>query len=493
MIASHLPVLQVAVPLMAAPVCVLLRRGSLAWAFTTVICWGLLAIAAMLLDQVMSTGPISYRLGGWAPPFGIEYRLDGVNTFVLFIIAGIAALMMPYARASVAHEIAPERQHLFYAMFLLALTGLLGIVATGDAFNIYVFLEISSLATYVLIALGQKRRALAAAYQYLIIGTIGASFILIGIGLLYAKTGTLNLADLSARVPALGETPAVLSAFAFITVGVLIKLALFPFHVWLPNAYAYAPSFVTAFLAATATKVGAYVLLRFIFTVFGAQFAFGSLPLTEILLALSLVAVLVGSLVAVFQTDLKRLLAFSSVGQIGYLGVGIGLASVNGVTGALVHIFNHALMKGGLFLAVGAIAFRLGATDIKALHGLGRRMPFTMAAIVIGGLGLVGVPVTSGFVSKWYLVQAAIEADLWPVAMLILVGSLIALAYVGRLIEAAYFHAPPPGTERIREAPWPMQLAIWLLIAGSLYFGLDTDLTVGVAERAATELLGSTP
>ena len=346
MIATHLPVLQVAVPLIAAPICVLLRRGSYAWGFTTVVCWGLLAIAALLLEQVMSGGTISYRLGGWAPPFGIEYRLDGVNAFVLLILSGTAALMMPYARQSVEREVRPERRHLFYAIFLLALTGLLGITATGDAFNLYVFLEISSLASYVLIAQGRHRRALTASYQYLIVGTIGASLILIGIGFLYAKTGTLNIADLSQRVPALGETPAVLAAFAFITVGVLIKLALFPFHVWLPNAYAYAPSVVSAFLAATATKVGAYMLLRFVFTVFGVHFAFETLPLTEVLLALSLVAVLAGSLVAVFQTDLKRLLAFSSVGQIGYLGVGIGLASVTGVTGALVHIFNHALDEG---------------------------------------------------------------------------------------------------------------------------------------------------
>ena len=493
MIATHLPVLQVALPLIAAPVCVLLQRGRLAWGFTTLVCWGLLAIAALLLDQVMSSGPISYRLGGWAPPIGIEYRLDGVNAFVLLILAGTAALMMPYARQSVEREVAPDRRHLFYAMFLLALTGLLGIVATGDAFNIYVFLEISSLASYVLIAQGRRRRALTASYQYLIVGTIGASLILVGIGFLYAKTGTLNIADLAVRVHALGETPAILAAFAFITVGVLIKLALFPFHVWLPNAYAYAPSMVSAFLAATATKVGTYMLLRFVFTVFGAPFAFGSLPLKEMLLSLSLLAVLAGSLAALFQTDLKRLLAFSSVGQIGYLGVGIGLASVTGVTGALVHVFNHALMKGGLFLAVGAIAYRLGATDLSALNGLGRRMPFTMAAVVIGGLGLVGVPVTSGFVSKWYLVQGAFEAGLWPVALFVLVGSLVALAYVGRLVEAAYFRPPPPDAEPVREAPWAMQFSTWALIAGSVYFGLHTELTVGIAERAAAMLLSSPP
>ena len=201
MIATHLPVLQVAVPLIAAPVCVLLRRGNYAWAFTTLVCWGLLAIAALLLEQVMSGGTISYHLGGWAPPIGIEYRLDGVNAFVLLILAGTAALMMPYARASVEQEVRPERRHLFYAIFLLALTGLLGITATGDAFNIYVFLEISSLASYVLIAQGRRKRALTASTSTSS-SDIGASLILVGIGFLYAKTGTLNIADLAERVPA---------------------------------------------------------------------------------------------------------------------------------------------------------------------------------------------------------------------------------------------------------------------------------------------------
>ncbi len=488
MIASHLPALQVALPLIAAPLCALMRRGPYAWALATLVSWGALAIAALLLHEVTTAGPISYRLGGWAPPFGIEYRLDSLNAFVILVIAGIAAFTMPYARQSVERELASSRQHLFYTTYLLALTGLLGIAATGDAFNLYVFLEISSLASYVLVALGRTRRALIAAYRYLIIGTVAASLILLGIAFLYAKTGTLNLADLAERIPPLGDSPAVLTAFAFITVGVLIKLALFPFHLWLPNTYAGAPSFVSAFLAATATKVGAYVLLRFVFTVFGAPFAIGTLPLPEILLALSGIAVVAGSAAALFQTDLKRLLAFSSVGQIGYLGVGIGLASITGVTGTLIHIFNHALMKGGLFLAAGSIAYRLGATDLRTLHGLGRRMPFTMAAIVIGGLGLVGVPGTSGFVSKWYLVQGALEADLWPVALLVLAGSLITLAYLARVIEAAYFHPPPEGAAR-QETPWAMQLSTWLLIGGSVYFGLHTELTIGVAERAATALL----
>jgi multicomponent Na+:H+ antiporter subunit D len=491
MIASHLPVLQVALPLIAAPICVLLRRPGLAWAFATLVSWALFAISILLLIRVMSEGVISYHLGGWAPPFGIEYRLDAVNGFVLLVITGIAAVVTPYARQSVAQEIAAPRHNLFYGLYLLALTGLLGITATGDAFNIYVFMEISSLASYVLIALGPSRRARAAAFQYLIMGTIGATFLLIGIGLLYMMTGTLNLADLSVRIHEAPDMRPIYAAFAFVTIGVLIKLALFPLHIWLPNAYTYAPSAVSAFLAASATKVGAYVLLRFVFTLFGPEFSFERMPLMEILMPLSLAAILVGSGVAIFQNNLKRLFAYSSIGQIGYLALGISFASTSGLTGAIVHIFNHAMMKGGIFLALGCIMLRSGAVELSTLNGLGRRMPFTMAALVIGGLGLVGIPGTSGFVSKWYLIQAALEADLWPVALLILLGSLLALVYVGRVIEAAYFRAPAPEASAPREAPWQMLVPTWILIAASIYFGVHTEITVGVAERAAATLLGS--
>ncbi len=491
MSAGSLPILQVALPLIAAPLCVLLRRSGLAWAFATLVSWGLLAISILLLMHVMNEGGISYRLGGWAPPFGIEYRLDAVNCFVLLVICAIGAIVTPYMRQSVAREIAAPRHNLFYAVYLLALTGLLGITATGDAFNIYVFMEISSLASYVLIALGRSRRARTAAFQYLIMGTIGATFLLIGIGLLYMMTGTLNLADLSLRIREVPDIRPIYAAFAFITIGVLIKLALFPLHIWLPNAYTHAPSAVSAFLAASATKVGAYVLLRFVFTLFGVEFSFGQMPLMEILMPLSLIAILVGSGVAIFQNDLKRLFAYSSIGQIGYLALGISFASTSGLTGAIVHIFNHAMIKGGIFLALGCLMFRASSMELSALHGLGRRMPFTMAALILGGLGLIGVPLTSGFVSKWYLVRAAIEADLWPVAVLILIGSLLALIYVGRFIEAAFFRMPPTDAPAIREAPLQMLIPTWILIAASVYFGIHTDITVSVSQRAAEMLLGA--
>lgn len=487
---DHLPVLAVLLPLMSAPLCILIDRARAAWLISLLASWLSFAASVLLLIQVSDGSAISYQLGGWAPPWGIEFRVDLLSAFVLLIVTAIASLVMVFAQASVEQEIPHERIARFYAALLLVFAGLAGIVVTGDAFNVFVFLEISSLASYAVISMGRDRRAINAAFQYLVMGTIGATFILIGIGFLYMMTGTLNMLDLAARLPEVSDTRTVRAGFAFLTVGIGLKLAMFPLHLWLPNAYAYAPSAVTAFLAATATKVAVYVLLRFLLTVFGVEFSLGTMPLNYILMGLGLVGVLSASLVAVFQYDVKRMLAYSSVAQIGYMLLGIALASPTGIGAAILHVFNHALMKGALFLALGAVVFRVGAVTLRDFAGLGRRMPWTMAAIALGGLSLIGVPPTAGFVSKWYLVLATLEQGLWPIAVLILLGSLLALVYVWRLIEAAYFAKPDPRGTHIREAPVSMLIPIWVLVAANLYFGIHTDVSVGVAMRAATLLMG---
>lgn len=491
MIISNLPALQVVIPLLAAPLAVMLRRGNHAWLWAQLICIAALVISFTLLRQVLADGPISYEMGGWAPPWGIEYYVDAVNAFVLLIVSAIATVVMLAARTSVAAEVAEDKQSLFYTAYLLCLAGLLGITITGDAFNVFVFLEISSLSTYILVSLGRDRRALTAAFQYLIMGTIGATFILIGVGMLYMSTGTLNMLDLAVRLEPLSESRTVQAAFAFLTVGISLKLALFPLHLWLPNAYAFAPSVASAFLAATATKVAVYVMLRFFFTIFGVDFSFEVMPLGFTLKVLAILAIFAGSAVAIYQDNVKRLLAYSSVAQIGYMILGISFASATGLTATILHLFNHAMMKSGLFLALAAVFYRTGGVSVAHFRGLGKTMPWTMLAVVIGGLSLISVPLTVGFISKWYLVLAALEQDLWPIAMLVLAGSLLAVIYVWKLVEAAYFQTPESGAgAAVREAPLSLLIPTWILIVANIYFGIDTSLTVGVAQTAAASLLG---
>ena len=486
---QHLPVLLVVVPLVAAPIAALLNRPRLSWAVAVAATLWALYAALELLSQTMATGAIHYELGGWTAPYGIEYVVDAANAWVVVIVALIGALVTPYARASVEQEITEDRIPLFYAAFILCLTGLLGIAVTGDVFNVFVFLEISSLSAYALIALGNDRRALTASFQYLIMGSVGATFIVIGIGLMYVMTGTLNMADLADRLPEVASSRTIPVAFTFLTVGITLKLALFPLHLWLPNAYTYAPSAVTAFIASTATKVAVYLLLRFFFTIFGATFSFDVMQLDRILMPLALIAIVAMSLVAIYQENVKRLLAYSSVAQIGYMVLGISFASVLGLTAGILHLFNHALMKGALFMSMGCVMYRVGSVRLERMNGLGRAMPWTMAAFVVGGLSLIGVPLTVGFVSKWYLVQAALEQGMWPVAGVVLLGSLLALMYVWKVVEVAYFREADPELG-ISEAPLSLLAPTWVLVLGNLYFGINASDSVGVATRAAEMLLG---
>ncbi|NOX96062.1 MAG: monovalent cation/H+ antiporter subunit D family protein [Alphaproteobacteria bacterium] len=492
---TQLPVLPIVIPLVTAPITLLLPKGRAPHLWATAVSWLTFACCAWLLSTVSQSGTISYHLGDWAPPMGIEYRLDLANTLVLFLVSGLAAVVFPFAYRSVQSEIDERQTPTFYGALLICMVGLLGVTITGDAFNVFVFLEISSLSTYALIAMGAKRdrRALTAAFNYLVMGTIGATFFVIGIGLLYQATGTLNMADLHDRL--IGQDNRMVQAgFAFILVGIGLKLAMFPMHLWLPNAYHYAPSAVTAFIAATATKVAVYVLIRFFFSVFNFDFAFIGAAFTYVLLPLGLIGMFVASLVAVFQEDVKRMLAYSSVAQIGYMLLGLSFATVEGLTATLVHMFNHALMKGALFMAVACVVFRVGSHSISAFAGLSKRMPYTTWAFLISGLSLVGVPLTVGFVSKWYLLQAAFSAGHWYAGFLIVASSLIALLYIGRVAEVMLLREPAsdgPLAGANKDAPLSMLIPMWVLVGANIYFGMNTELTGGLAKRAAVALMTS--
>ena len=489
MIVQHLPIIQIILPLMCAPLCLLIRHPRLVWIWATLTSVLCLPISIFLLRQVLSEGTIVYALGGWAAPLGIEYRIDALNAFILVIVTLIGAIVMPYARRSVELEIPNNRIYLFYTMLLLCEAGLLGIAITGDAFNLFVFLEISSLSSYVLISLGKDRRALTAAYRYLITGTIGATFYIIGVGLMYNLTGSLNIYDLSKLIPELSGSRTVQAALAFLTVGLGLKVALFPMHMWLPNAYSYAPSVVTVFLAATATKVAVYALIRVIYSIFGTIDILEIVTVRDMLMIMALLAMFVGSLVAIYQRNLKRMLAFSSVAQIGYMVLGLSFDTVTGVAAGIIHLFNHAVMKGGLFMVLGIVAYKIGGVRLDDVAGLGRKMPLTMAAFVGGGLSLIGVPLTVGFVSKWYLIQAALEKGWWLVAMLIVFSSLLAVIYVWRVVEVIYFQKPGKASIGINEAPLSMLVPAWLLIGSAFYFGIDATTTLEVAFTAAAALM----
>ncbi len=495
MIEQQLSILLVVLPLIGAPLTLLSSRANVAWLMTLAITLCMALMAAWMLLGVLDGRVIHYELGGWEPPWGIEYRIDALNGFLALIVTVIGFVTSLYARRSVAQEIADYQIPMFYALFQLCLLGLLGICLTGDIFNLFVFLEISSLSSYALIAMGKNRKALTSSFHYLVLGTLGATFFLIGVGLAFAATGTLNMADLYVRLQEVEDLQMVHTAFALIIVGIALKAAIYPLHLWLPNAYSYAPSVVSIFLSATATKVAIYVLIRCLFHVFSYQYVVETL-LPQVLIVVGGVAVLYGSMRAIGQSGMRKMLAYSSIAQIGYMVMGIGFFSQAGLTATLIHMFNHSLMKAALFMVAGLFIFRANTAAFDDIKGLGREMPYTFLAMVIAALSLIGVPGTVGFVSKWQLLQAALQQQHWTMVFIILLGSLLAIVYVWKLIEVLYFkeaektriQGVQSGSDNIGRSPLGMSVATWILVAGCVYFGLDTRLTIDTAEVAVSLL-----
>ncbi|MEO1027659.1 MAG: monovalent cation/H+ antiporter subunit D family protein [Pseudomonadota bacterium] len=488
----HAPALLVVVPLIASGVCAFLPNGRLAWLFSVLITGFSTLCSIALLAEVHNLGTLSYAMGGWQPPLGIEFRIDALNGLILLLVCFIGLIASIFSWPTVNAEIRAAKHPLFYAAYLICFTGLAGVAITGDAFNLFVFLEISSIATYVLVGLGagRDRRALPAAFNYLIMGTIGATFFVIGVGFLYGVTGTLNMVDLQERLLDLQDNRAVLAGFAFIVVGLGIKAAMWPLHQWLPNAYAYSPSFVTVFLSATATKVALYALVRFVFVIFGYEFSLDVLALGPLFTALALAAMVICSFQAVFQTDVRRMLAYSSVAQVGYMLLGISLGTLIGVSAGLFHLVNHALMKGALFIGVAGIVLTYQGTRLDDFNGVGRSAPWTMTAFAICALSLIGVPLTAGFQSKLVLLQAVFEQGWWWAAALIVFSSVLAVIYMGRVLEAVFFKAPTNPQKIHKEAPLLILLPLWVLALANLYIGVQSGEVLGLTEAAAKAALG---
>ncbi|MCK4734358.1 MAG: hypothetical protein KAT65_18025, partial [Methanophagales archaeon] len=340
-----------------------------------------------------------------------------------------------------------------------------------DVFNLYVFLEIASLAAYALIA-AAGGRSLKASYNYVILGSIGACFYLLGAGFLYSVTGTLNMHDLSLILPPLYGSRVVQAAFGFFIVGLSIKMALFPLHIWQPDAYTYAPSAVSVIIAAAMSKVSIYAFIRILFSVFTTEFIHIYVPITDVLSWIAAIAIIVGSVIAIMQSNLKRMLAYSSVSQIGYIVLGVALFSTQwGLYGALIHILNHAITKGCLFMVAGAIIYRTGLRSIKDFEGLGKKMPYTCAAFTLAALSMIGVPPTVGFITKLCLVLASLEAVEYVYVAVILASTLLNLVYFWRVIERMYFvkkEGEGENVHTIKKEEAPVSMVIPALVLGLL-------------------------
>jgi len=444
-------------------------------------------IALLLLMHVVEVGPFSAYLGGWEPPYGIELRFDEFSASVSVIcLLGTLAILFSFKYA--AKELPAGRLRYYYTLLLLNLTGMLGFAVTGDLFNLFVFMEILSLSGYALVAVSGKPTAEMAAFKYLIMGAVSSLLVLFGIGLLYSLTGSLNMLDISRRLAGAPKAPAML-ALAALAVGFLVKAGIFPVHIWLPDAHAIAPSPVSAMLSGLVVKIGLLGMVRVYQMYYGARVLDLS-AFNTVLVWLGAIAIVMGAFFAIFQEDIKMMLAYSTISNVGYIVMGLGLASEYALIGAAVHIFNHAIIKAALFLGAGALIYQTGYRNLTDLRGVGRSMPLTTAAISVGAVSIVGIPPTAGFLCKWYIALGAFEAGQPFFGVVLVFGALFIFVYYIRMVNAFYFQEPVhPEILDATEPPMSMLVPVLVLAALCLVMGVLGRIPLTFIEPAVERLL----
>jgi len=443
------------------------------------------SLVFVMRARVWSEGPIRFHVGGWAPPWGIEMFVDEYTTTMLTAIFVVAVPVLLYSMASIPHELSPHLTSRYHALNLLLLGSLCGMTMAGDIFNLYVFMEISSLAACGTISAKGSRESVEASLRYFLLSELGSGCILLGIAIVHTLTGHLNMGLCLESMPyAASLAPSnVAAAAGLVSIGLLVKGALFPLHIWLPDAHAAAPTPSSAILSGLVVKVAAFALWRVLNRAFGSEVA-SSLRIFDIILLMATLGIILGSALALNQVHLKRMLAFSTVGQVAYVFLGLGLDSETAVRGAFLHLINHAVAKACLFLSAGAIWQKLGVSSIQKMAGIGRLMPVTMVCYSLAALSMVGIPPLGGFTSKWYLAKGALEAGRPFYVLVILVGSFLALLYTFPPLASSFFAARtdfrPVGSDGFREAPAAMLVSIVILGAACLIMGMDSSIAAQI-------------
>jgi multicomponent Na+:H+ antiporter subunit D len=516
----HAPILVIIVPFVGAYLIPLLGLWWKRFSYPVAMAASMFALffSFTLARSVLRGGTIHYAVGSWPPPYGIELVVDPLSAFMCLTISLISLLAIIYSRKYVEKELPGGKATSYYTLILLLIGGMVGAVVTGDLFNLFVLTEIFSIAAYALVPIAEKKGSFLASYRYLMLAAIGTSLILLGTGYLYMLTGTLNMADLAARLPEFYGSWVVFGALAFLLVGFSIKAALFPLHTWLPDAYSSAPAPVTAIFSALVSKVGAYSIIRVLFTIFGIDFVTELIPVATALTWIAAATILIGSLFAISQTNLIKMLAYSSMAHVGFVVLGIGLAVELGMTGGILHIFNHALATGCLFFCAGAVIYKTGIRNIEDFRGLAGKMPITAAAFTLAAASMIGIPPTAGFMSKFYLSLGAVAAEAWIFVIIVILGSLLSAVFYLRVINLMYFGGPkheiplnPPllkgeekgdlggilnnrrGLEKMstrHELPLTMLIPIIILAGGSALFGVFAAVPLSMVEPAVSLLLG---
>ncbi len=417
-------------------------------------CLAFISVYSALLFK--DTGVVVYKVGGWAPPIGISMVMDGLTIFMLITINIVAFLISIY---SIDYMERYTEKWNFYCLFLLMIAGMNGVIISGDMFNLYVFLEIAAISSYALVAFGTEHEELEASFKYAVMGTVASSFILLGIVFLYSFTSTLNMADMSVELAKKGSSHIVLLVSVLFLMGFGLKSALVPFHAWLPDAHPSAPAPISAMLSGLLIKsLGIYAIVRIFYSVLGI-----GQQILSILMALGALSMVVGVCLALGQWDFKRLLAYSSISQVGYIMLGLGLGTPLGITGGLFHLLNHSVFKSLLFLNSGAVEYSTGSRDLRNMGGLRERMPVTANTSLVASMSIAGIPPFNGFWSKLIIIVACIETGHFAYASLAVLVSILTLAYFMKVQRYAFFGELKEQLSNIKEVPIFMKLSMILL------------------------------
>ena len=491
-IRNNLPVLVVVAPLCIGFVLpTLVRRVRLVETLVIAITVIGLVGAGYLASLVFSGGgtTIVYSMGGWPAPWGIELVAGSAAVLILLMIAIVVMPIALFSANNLSHEVgASNRTVWFYTLYLLLTGALAGMAVTNDLFNVFVLVEVATLSCCGMVAARNHSRAAEAALTYLILMSLGSALLLGGIGLVYIITGHLNMGYASQELSRIWQDyPRVIwLAASFLLVGLGVKSALFPLHVWLPDAHSYAPSPASAVLSGLAVKGYLLCLMKILYNVFGGSLI-QQLAVDKIITVLGMLGIIVGSVFALAQDELKRRLAFSTVAQLGYAFMGMGLVNTRALTGSLFYVLGHAVSKAALFLAAGAIITTSGKERISELAGIGRKMPVTMAVFTIASLSLVGIPLFAGFVGKWNLLLGSLDAGNWLAAAVVIAGSVLCGAYLFPIIRIAYFEPAP--SRDLQDPGMPQKVGMLLLAAAVIILGVVPGPFLELARRAAVDFL----
>lgn len=425
----------------------------------------LCVISIVSIGMVRGGSTLVYKLGGWMPPIGISLVLDGFSSFMLVTVNLVALLVNIY---SINYMLRYTAKWKFYTLFLLMIAGMNGVVITGDLFNLYVFLEIAAIASYALVAFGIEHEELEASFKYAVMGSIASSFILLGIIFLYSYTSTLNMADIGRVLLDKGPGRIIGFIIPMFIFGFGLKAALVPFHAWLPDAHPAAPAPISAMLSGVLIKsLGVYALCRILFNVIGVGES-----LSLVLMFLGAISMVVGVFLAVGQWDLKRLLAYHSISQIGYVILGIGLGTPLGILGGLFHLFNHSIFKSLLFLNSGSVEYATGTRDLQKMGGLASKMPVTGTTNLIASMSIAGIPPFNGFWSKLIIIIAAVQAGRFGYAFWAVLASILTLASFMKVMKYGFYGKLNEAFNNIKEVPLFMRLSVVILaiicVAGGL-------------------------